>query len=65
MTRRHMVMIGSGEDRVDCIDGRSYFTDDNWTTVWLQPAKGKARKITGQDADLARFLAVAQSSAGP
>jgi hypothetical protein len=65
MSRRFMVVTSSGKDEVEMIDGRVYWTDDNWTTVNLKLANGKSKVITGQDADLARFLAIAQSSAGP
>jgi hypothetical protein len=61
-----MVVITSGhDDQVEMVDGRVYSTDDNWVTVFVTPAGGKRRRITGKAADLARFLAVAQSSAGP
>jgi hypothetical protein len=55
-------MTGKRET-VEMIDGRVYFSDDNWQTVYLMRPGGKPRRISGKDADLARFLAVAQSSA--
>jgi len=55
-------------ETVEMVDGRIYFSDDNWQTVQLSRGPGKpgtsSRLVTGQEADLARFLAVAQSSAG-
>lgn len=55
----------SRREMVEMVDGRVYYSDDNWTTVYLIPPGGKARRVTGKAADLARFLAVAQSSAAP
>jgi len=52
-------------ERVEMVDGRVYFTYDHWTTVFVKSPSGKVRVLTGKDADLARFLAVAQSSGGP
>ncbi|MER8619212.1 hypothetical protein NKG99_20635 [Mesorhizobium sp. M1409] len=52
-------------ETVEMVDGRVYFSDDNWTTVHVIPPGGQPRRVTGKAADLARFLAVAQSSAGP
>jgi hypothetical protein len=52
-------------ERVEMVDGRTYYSDDNWTTVYLIRPSGKRRLVAGKEADLARFLAVAQSSAGP
>lgn len=50
---------------VEMVDGRVYYSDNNWATVYLIPVGGRGHQITGRDADLARFLAVAQSSGGP
>jgi len=50
-------------ETVEMLDGRVYYSDDNWKTVYLIPVEGEPRRITGRAADLARFLAVAQSSA--
>lgn len=60
-------------ETIEMIDGRVYLSDDNWQTIWLRkPTKWKpghwspCQKITDkEEADLVRFLAVAQSSAGP
>lgn len=45
------------------VDGRAYFSADNWATLLRRPARGKPRRITARDP--VRFLAVAQSSGGP
>ena len=58
-------------DAVEMVDGRLYWSDDNWQTVWKRRAghwadgfaKTPSRKVTGREADLARFLAITQSSA--
>jgi hypothetical protein len=55
----------SKRETVEMADGRVYYTDDNWQTVYVQVREGRARKLKGKEADLARFLAVAQSSGGP
>lgn len=43
---------------VETIDGRIFFSDDNWETVWLIKRGGKPRQVTGEVADLGRFLAI-------
>ncbi len=50
-------------ETVETIDGRVFYSTDKWQTVFLISA-GKRRKVTGDEADRARYLAVAQSSAG-
>lgn len=60
-------------ETIEMVDGRVYISDDNWTTIWMRKPTGwkpghmsPAQKITDKaEADLVRFLAVAQSSAGP
>jgi hypothetical protein len=42
---------------VEMVDGRVYFSDDNWATIWLR-RRGKTRRVTGHEANLARFLAI-------
>lgn len=54
----------SNRETVEMLDGRVYSTDDSWQTVYLTLPGGKPKKVTGRDADLARFLAVAQSNSG-
>jgi len=63
-------MIAAKRERatVEMLDGRVYFSYDNWHTVWQETpfGAGKCHRIVDkQEADLVRFIAVAQSSAGP
>lgn len=54
-------------ETVEMVDGRVYFSDDNWKTVWQsRDYDGRShRKVLDKDeADTVRFIAVAQSSAG-
>jgi hypothetical protein len=53
-----------GDDELVMLDGRRFFTHDNWQTVFLD-SDGKVRRVTGEAANRIRYLAVAQSSAGP
>jgi hypothetical protein len=47
-------------------DGRQFWSNDNWQTIWQLSREGlRWRKVPESEADLVRFLAVAQSSAGP
>lgn len=57
-----MTVKGKREE-VEMVDGRVYVTFDNWQTVYKEQ-HGRRRLVTGQEADLARYLAVAASSAG-
>lgn len=50
-------------ETVETIDGRVFYSVDGWETVFVIAA-GKRRKVTGAEADRARYLAAAQSSAG-
>ena len=55
-------------ETVEMLDGRVYYSDDNWQTVYKVNISGMggSRRITSKkEADLVRFIAVAQSSAGP
>lgn len=54
-----------GRDEIQMVDGRKFVTFDNWQTVLLISKSGKTTKLTGTAADRVRYLAVAQSSAGP
>jgi len=54
----------AGAETVETVDGRLFYSTDNWSTVFVI-VRGKRRKVAGDEADLARFLAAAQSSAGP
>lgn len=50
----------SKREEVEMVDGRVYYSDDNWTTVYKAAlgGLGGGRPVTGREADLARFLAV-------
>lgn len=47
---------------VEMVDGRVYFSGDNWQTAMLVDDEGHMYRLTGDDLNLARFLAVSQSS---
>ena len=47
------------------IDGRTYYSFDNWQTVWLSRGGYRSRVTDRKEADLARFLAASQASASP
>lgn len=49
-------------ETVEMVDGRVYASDDNWQTATVTPRGGRARRLAGADLELARFLAVSQSS---
>lgn len=58
-------MAKGKRETVEMVDGRTYSTDDNWTTVYVQRRGGKRRLVTDDDElATARICAVAQSSAG-
>lgn len=67
--RKHRIAPKPKRETLEMLDGRVYFSDDNWTTVWLRRghANGSSHRkiINKQEADRVRFLVVAQSSAGP
>lgn len=51
-------------ETLEMLDGRVYYSEDNWHTIWQ--AGEKPRKVTDKgEADRIRFLVVAQSSGGP
>ena len=53
----------TGDALVEMVDGRVYVTPDNWATVFIK-RNGRVRLVTDkQEADLTRFIAVAQASA--
>jgi hypothetical protein len=40
------------------LDGRVYFSTDNWATVYeVAKPGGRPRKLEGEEADLARYIA--------
>ena len=58
-------------ETVETVDGRIYWSDDNWETVWRSErvhAVGTIHLIdhfvTGEEADYARFIAVLQTEGG-
>jgi hypothetical protein len=52
-----------GTEAVEMLDGRVYYSQDGWATVWLIDRDGTARRLKGKAADLGRFLAITQASA--
>jgi hypothetical protein len=56
--------LPSKAERIEMTDGRVYYSLDGWQTAFLVKA-GKVRKLHDQALHFARFLAAAQSSAGP
>lgn len=51
-------MIPKGAESVETIDGRIFFSTDKWKTVFLIRRGGRPRQVTGEVADLGRFLAI-------
>jgi len=56
-------------ETLEMLDGRKFFSDDNWATIWQargMPNGSSHRKIINKkEADKIRFLVIAQSSGGP
>ena len=50
--------ITEKRQEIETVDGRTFYSDDNWQTVYLVTRDGKPRQITGKTANLARFLAI-------
>lgn len=50
---------------IEMIDHRVFFTNDNWETIYERKPGGKARRLTGEKAHFARFIALCAWSAGP
>lgn len=60
--------ISPKDDMVEMLDGRIFWTRDNWQTIAAthRGNRSRTRMVTDKDeADLVRFIAVSQSSAGP
>lgn len=54
-----MTVIPPDAQVVEMVDGRVFYSTDRWESVYLISAPGKkARRISGRQADLARFLAI-------
>lgn len=51
---------------LEMLDGRVFFSTDNWQTVWQSRGLGRSHRCVTdkQEADYVRFLVVAQSSGG-
>ena len=47
---------------VEMVDGRVYFSSDNWQTATLVDDEGRITRLTGTALDFARFLAISQAS---
>lgn len=49
--------------KIEMLDGRKYFSDDNWLTIWQfrgMPNGSSHRKVLDkQEADMVRFIVVA------
>ena len=57
--------LPNGVETLEMLDGRLYYSDDNWQTVYLV-RNGKTSTVRDKlAADRVRFLVVCQSSAGP
>lgn len=55
----------ASRETVEMVDGRIYYSDDNWQTIYRKHRRDRLRifpVLDKQEADLARFLAVSQSS---
>lgn len=55
-------------ETLEMLDGRVYYSDDNWTTIYRARFGGLGGGIeitSKKEADKIRFLVVAQSSGGP
>ena len=50
-------------EEVEMVDGRLYWSVNNWKTVMVTRA-GKTRRVVGAEADRARLLAVAAHGGG-
>jgi hypothetical protein len=64
-------MTQTKREVVELVDGRVYYSDDNWEHVWRREQIETANSchvtdylITGEEADFARFLAVTQAGPG-
>jgi hypothetical protein len=48
--------IPAGAKTIEMVDGRVYYSLDNWHTIYL--ARPNPRQVIGEEADLVRFLVV-------
>lgn len=55
--------------QVEMLDGRVFFSHDNWETVWQARGDKNGRShrkiLDKEEADMVRFIAICQASAGP
>jgi hypothetical protein len=53
-------------EKVELIDHRVFFSTDNWKTIWQERGLGRSHRkvLDKEEADMVRFIAIAQSSAG-
>jgi hypothetical protein len=51
---------------IEMLDGRVFWSDDGWATIWARSRDGKRWKKVpaGPASDLVRFLAIAQAGPG-
>lgn len=66
---RNKAVSKRGREFLEMLDGRVFFSDDNWKTVWQarghKNGKSHRKLIDKHEADRVRLLVVHQSSAGP
>ena len=43
----------AGREEVEMLDGRVYFSTNNWTTVYVKWPSGRTERLTGKEADQA------------
>jgi hypothetical protein len=55
-------MAKPARETVEMIDGRTYASTDNWQTATVATRGGRPRPLAGKALELARFLAISQSS---
>lgn len=49
------------KDDLDMLDGRKYTSTDGWQTIKRILPDGKTRRVTGDEANLIRYLAMVQA----
>ena len=55
----------AGAETIELIDHTVYWSRDNWQTIFeIRPGADRSRKLPVSQANLVRFLAIAQASAG-
>lgn len=51
-------------ETIETVDGRVYFSDDNWATVWKRYGQHSREVTLKAEADLARSLAIYKYGGG-